>query len=141
METNPERVTKAFLTAVRQGDYGQLVALLHPEVIWLQPGSNRLSGEKRSSAEVFQMAGNMAETANHALPLTETKAMAVNGNRVACLIHWQATMPIGKVLAVDNIDVYAIENGSIVRVEVYSADIRQRTLSGAERHFPAGVKE
>jgi ketosteroid isomerase-like protein len=105
METNPERVTKAFLTAVRQGDHGQLAALLHPEVNWLQPGSNRFSGEKRSNAEVFQMAGGLAETANHTLQLTETKAMAVNGNRVACLIHWQATMPTGKVPDVDNIDV------------------------------------
>ncbi len=125
MEKNPKRIAETFLMAVRQGDHGQLAALLHPDVHWQQPGNNRFSGEKRSSTEVFGMAGGMAEVAGHTLRLDETTVLAVNGNRVACLLHWHAALPTGTVLDVDNIDVYTVENEKIVRVEVYSAGIEQ----------------
>lgn len=125
METDPKRVIELFLTAVRQGDHGQLAALLHPDVRWQQPGNNRFSGEKRSGTEVFGMVGGMAEVAANTLRLADNQVLAVNGNRVACLLHWHATPPAGRVLDVDNIDVYTVENGKIVRVEVYSANIEQ----------------
>ena len=51
------------------------------------------------------------------LKLTDVKVMAVNGNRVACLLHWNAVQPTGKVLDVDNIDVYTIKDGKIIKVK------------------------
>jgi len=51
--------------------------------------------------------------------------MAVNGNSVACLLHWNAVQPTGKVLDVDNIDVYIIKDGKIIKVKIFSADIEK----------------
>lgn len=111
-----------FLTAVQKGDNQKLGALLHPDVKWEQPGNNKLSGNKRNITEVFQMVGGMFEASANTLALTDIKVLAVNGNSVAALIHWKATAPGGKVLDVDNIDVYTVENGQIVHAKIYTAD-------------------
>jgi ketosteroid isomerase-like protein len=125
IEAQATQVVSEFLTAVQQGNHEKIGALLHPEVEWIQPGNNRVSGIKKSSAEVFQMAGKMSELAAKTLSLTEVKVLAVNGNSVACLVHWKAAQPVGTLLDVDNIDVYSVENGKIVQATVYSADIAQ----------------
>ncbi|MEN7546323.1 nuclear transport factor 2 family protein [Rapidithrix thailandica] len=129
MENQAKLVVKEFLTAVQHGDHETLGALLHPEVEWSQPGNNRFSGIKQSSAEVFQMVGGMFKRSENTLALTHVKAITVNGNEVACLVHWEAAQPVGATLNVDNIDVYTVENGKIVKVNVFSADLAQ------EDHF------
>ncbi|MGZ3812558.1 MAG: nuclear transport factor 2 family protein [Mucilaginibacter sp.] len=123
MENEPKKVVAEFLTAVQHGDNAKLAAILHPGVEWSQPGSNRLSGIKKSNTEVFQMVGKMFELSDRTLRLTDFKAISVNGNRVACLLHWNAAQPTGSVLDVDNIDVYTVENGQITKAEIFSADI------------------
>lgn len=129
MENQAKRVVSEFLTAVQTGDQAKLAASLHPNVEWNQPGSNRFSGTKKSSTAVFQMVGGMFELTANTLALTDVKVLTVNGNQVACLIHWEAAQPTGVVLDVDNIDVYTVENGKIVSATIYSADIAQ------EDHF------
>jgi ketosteroid isomerase-like protein len=125
METQAMHVVSDFLTAVQQGNQAKLAASLHPNVEWDQPGSNRFSGIKKSSADVFKMVGGMFEVSANSLALTDVKVLTVNGNSVACLVHWKAVQPNGGVLDVDNIDVYTVENGQIVKAKVYSADIAQ----------------
>lgn len=120
-----KQVVNDFLTAVQQGNGEQMVALLHPDVTWNQPGNNRFAGQKRSRAEVLQMAGGMQEVAAKTLTLSGVKTLSVNGNRVACLMHWRAVQPNGGLLDVDNIDVYTVEDGQIVNAIVFSADVAQ----------------
>ncbi|GAB4030870.1 nuclear transport factor 2 family protein [Spirosoma gilvum] len=125
METQSIQVIHDFLTAVQQGNQAKLASLIHPNIQWSQPGSNRFSGLKKSSAEVFQMVGGMFQVSGNSLRLTDIKTLTANGNSVACLVHWKAVQPNGGVLDVDNIDVYTVENGQIVQAKVYSADIAQ----------------
>ncbi|MFD2571567.1 nuclear transport factor 2 family protein [Spirosoma soli] len=125
MENQAAATVKTFLTAVQKGDQATFGALVHPNIQWNQPGSNRLSGTKKSSTEVFQMVGLMFEATANTLRLTDIKQLAVNGNKVACLVHWNGVQPGGGVLDVDNIDVYTVENGKIVEAAVYSADLKQ----------------
>lgn len=125
MEDQAAQTVKTFLKAVQQGDHATLGALVHPDIQWNQPGVNRFSGVKKSRADVFQMVGTMFEATANTLQLTEVKQLTVNGNKVACLIHWKGAQPGGGVLDVDNIDVYTVENGKIVEAIIYSEDIKQ----------------
>lgn len=120
-----KQVVSDFLTAVQQHNGEKMTALLHPDVVWSQPGKNRFAGQKKSRDEVFQMAGGMQEVAAKTLTLSSVKTLSVNGNQVACLVHWQAVQPNGGVLDVDNIDVYTVKDGQIVNAMVFSADIAQ----------------
>lgn len=122
MENEAKKTVTEFLTAVQQGDTQKLAALIHPDVEWSQPGNNRVSGTKRSSAEVFQMVGKMFELSDNTLMLTGVKSIGVNGNSVACLVHWNANQSSGGILDVDNIDVYTVENGKITRANIFTAD-------------------
>ena len=124
-DTSAVRLINAFLTAVQQGDHTIPKAVLHPNVKWHQPGSNRFAGTKESSAAVFQMVRSMSEASSRTLRLADVKLITVNGNQVACLVNWKAVMEGGGVLDVDNIDVYTLENGKIVEATVYSADLAQ----------------
>jgi ketosteroid isomerase-like protein len=129
MENEAKKVVTEFLTAVQQGDNAKLAAILHPDIIWNQPGNNRVSGIKHSNAEVFQMVGKMFELSANTLRLTDIKTVSVNGNKVACLLHWNAAQPAGGILDVDNIDVYTVENGQITKADIFTTDLE------SENHF------
>ena len=125
MENQSLQTVNEFLTAVQKSNFEKLGLLLHPELEWDQPGENRFSGVKKSAKEVFQMVGGMFEMTANTLALTEVKVLAVNGNSVACLLHWKAAHSLGNSLDVDNIDVYRVEDGKIVKATIYSADLQQ----------------
>ncbi|MEP6614422.1 MAG: nuclear transport factor 2 family protein [Mucilaginibacter sp.] len=122
MKNEAKLVVTKFLTAVQQGDNAKLAQLIHPDIIWSQPGSNCLSGTKHSNAEVFQMVGKMFELSANTLRLSNFKSISVNGNKIACLLHWNAAQPAGGILDIDNIDVYTVENGQITKAEIFTAD-------------------
>jgi hypothetical protein len=71
------------------------------------------------------MGKQMGERSAKTITLAEIKFLSATGNSVACLLRWKAAQPTGVVLDVENIDVYTIENGKIVNVKVYSADLEQ----------------
>ncbi|GAB2551603.1 nuclear transport factor 2 family protein [Spirosoma aerophilum] len=124
-DTAAAQLIRQFLTAVQQGDHTVPRQLLHPQVTWHQPGNHRFAGLKQSSKAVFQMVHDMNEAASRTLRLAEVKVIAVNGNQVACLVNWKAVMEGGGVLDVDNIDLYTLQDGKIVNVVVYSANLAQ----------------
>jgi len=68
------------------------------------------------------MVGKMFELSANTLRLTDFKSISVSGNKVACVLHWNAAQPAGGILDVDNIDVYTIENGQITKAEIFTAD-------------------
>jgi ketosteroid isomerase-like protein len=123
MENDAKQVVTAFLTAVQQGNNEMIDSLLNDKIMWIQPGNNRVSGLKNSKSEVFQMVGKMFELSDNTLKLTEIKSISVNGNRVACLLHWNGVQPPGGILDVDNIDVYTVENGQIIEADIFSANL------------------
>ena len=124
MEQQTLQVVTDFVNAVQQVNLEKLGALLHPEVSWEQPGSNRFSGIKKSSGEVFQMVGGMFEVSQNTMSLSAIKTIAVNGNQASVVLTWKASRP-GAELHTDNVDVYTVEDGKIVAAKIYAEDIRQ----------------
>lgn len=123
MENQSKQVVTSFLSAVKNGDNATLAELLSPEVTWEQPGGNKVSGIKNSNAEVFQMVGKMFELSGNTLRLTEVRSITTNGDEVAALLAWEASKPSGQKLAVDNIDLYRVQNGQIISAKIFSSDI------------------
>jgi len=121
----PLEVVRQFLTAYRNGDHAKFASLLHPDVIWIQPGDNRLAGVKKSKTELLQMGAKMAELSAGTIKLNDVKYFAANGNTVVCILHWKGAQPPGGVLDVQNIDVYTVENGKIIMAKIFSQDIEQ----------------
>lgn len=124
MENNTKQVVVNFLNAVQAVDLGQLETLLHPEIQWKQPGNNQLSGVKNNRDEVFQMVGKMFELSNNTIKLNEYNSISVNGDKVACVLHWQAQNSL-KLLNVINIDLYTVKNGQIHQAEIFTEDEEQ----------------
>jgi uncharacterized protein len=123
--SSPLQVVKEFLTAYMEHNGEKFTSLLHPDVIWVQPGDNRVSGVKKSKAELLQMGAKFAELSAHTLKLVDVKYFSPEGNTVVCILHWTAAQPTGNILDVRNIDVYTVENGRIILVKVFSEDILQ----------------
>lgn len=123
MSTVAKTIVREFLEAVQNGNFEKVGTLVHPEVIWDQPGSNRFSGRKNSLEQVFQMVGGMFQATGNSLALTEVKTLAVCGDSVSCLLHWSGSVASGAVLDVDNIDVYTVADGKITSARVFSVDV------------------
>ena len=119
----PFEVVKTFLTAYMQRDHKTFVDLLHPEVVWEQPGESVVSGIKRSKAELLQMGARMSELSTQSLRLNDVQYFSPNGNNVVCILHWTAAQPNGNVLDIQNVDVYTVENGKITHAKIYSEDV------------------
>ncbi len=94
--TDPAWVVKEFFDAYRNHDRERVSSLLHPEVFWVQPGSNRLAGIKKSREDVLAMGKLMGELSAKTIQLADIKILNANGNSVACLLRWKAAQPTGK---------------------------------------------
>jgi uncharacterized protein len=125
VDHEPLSVVKNFLQAYMEGDHVKFSACLHPDVVWIQPGDNRVAGVKKSKAELLQMGAKMWELSAGTIRLVEVKYYSVNGNTVACILRWKGAQPPGGILDVTNIDVYTVEHGKIVMAKVFSEDIDQ----------------
>ena len=119
----PLQVVKVFLTAYMEHDHEKFVSLVHPDVVWVQPGDNGISGVKKSKNELLEMGKKMAELSMRTLKLEDIQFFAPTGNTVVCILHWTASQPSGNVLDIRNIDEYTVENGKIVLARIYSEDI------------------
>jgi uncharacterized protein len=119
----PANVVNQFFDAYRNKQHEKVQLLLDPDVIWIQPGSNRIAGVKKSREEVLAMGKSMSELSAKTIQLAELKILEATGNSVACLLRWKATQPGGNTLDVENVDIYTVENNKIVSVKVYSANI------------------
>jgi len=123
MQNATQQTVEWFLNAVKNGDRETIISLLHPEVKWTQPGENRFSGEKNSAAEVFAMSAGWQEVSEGTFRLTNFTPVGVNGDEVACMLHFKATHP-GAGLEIDNIDVYTVKDNQIVEARIFSLDQR-----------------
>ena len=127
MEKQTLQVVTEFVNAVQQVNLEKLGVLLHPEITWEQPGSNRFSGTKTSSGEVFQMVGGMFEVSQNTMSLSDIKTIAVHGDQASVVLTWKASRP-GAELHTDNVDVYTVKDGKIVAAKIYAADIQQEDI-------------
>ena len=123
MENQSKQVVNSFLNAVQNGDNATLGKLLSPQINWEQPGESQVSGIKKSNTEVFEMVAKMFELSGNTLKLAEIKSVTANGDEVAALLRWEASKPCGGTFAVDNIDLYRVQNGQIISAKIFSSDI------------------
>jgi uncharacterized protein len=122
---SPLQVVRDFLTAYMEHNHEKFTSLLHPDVIWVQPGDNRVSGVKKSKTELLQMGAKLSELSARTLKLVDVEYYSPQGNTVVCILHWTAAQPTGNILDVRNIDVYTVEDGKIILAKVFSRDILQ----------------
>lgn len=119
----PIETVKAFLSAYQQRDHASFSFLLHPDVVWVQPGDNRISGVKTSKAELLLMGKKMWELSEGTIRLEHVEYFEGNGNTVVAVLRWTAVHPAGATLDVRNVDVYTVEDGKIILGRIYSEDV------------------
>jgi ketosteroid isomerase-like protein len=112
---------KAYIRAVQQGDQAALGELLHPDIVWHQPGRNRFSGTHRGMGAVGAMLGGMMAVSQGSFKITRANRYMANGDWVAIEIEFEAERP-GMKLAQPGVDLVRIDNGRIVEARLFSSD-------------------
>ncbi|MCX2863359.1 nuclear transport factor 2 family protein [Paucibacter sp. PLA-PC-4] len=117
-------IAKTYIKAVQTGDQATLGALISPEVIWHQPGSNQFSGTHRGMAQVGPMLGKMMEVSGGTFAITHASHYMANGDWVAIMIEFAGERD-GFKLKQAGVDALRIEGGKIVEVRLFSSDQAQ----------------
>ena len=112
---------KAYIKAVQQGDQAALGELLHPDIVWHQPGRNRFSGTHRGMGAVGAMLGGMMAVSQGSFKITRANRYMANGDWVAIEIEFEAERP-GMKLAQPGVDLVRIDDGRIVEARLFSSD-------------------
>lgn len=112
---------KAYIRAVQQGDQAALGQLLHPDIVWHQPGCNRFSGTHRGIGAVGAMLGGMMAVSQGSFKITRANRYMANGDWVAIEIEFEAERP-GMKLAQPGVDLVRIDDGRIVEARLFSSD-------------------
>lgn len=114
-------IAESYIRAIQTGDQTAFGALIHPEVVWHQPGRNRFSGTHHGLANVGKMIGAMMEASHGTFAITRAHRFMVNGDWVAIEIEFSGQRGDVK-LAQPGIDLLRIEGGKIVEVRLFSSD-------------------
>jgi uncharacterized protein len=112
---------KAYIRAVQKGDQAALGQLLHPDIVWHQPGRNRFSGTHRGMGAVGAMLGGMMAVSQGSFKITRANNYMANGDWVAIEIEFEAERP-GMKLAQPGVDLVCIDNGRIVEARLFSSN-------------------
>lgn len=91
------------------------------DITWYQPGANRFSGTHVGGPAVGAMTGGMAEVSDGTFRLEVTGAPMVNGSLVAVPVRFTGRRG-DQTMDMTGIDLLTIEDGRIVRVDLFSAD-------------------
>lgn len=118
---NAVKTVEYFYALLAQGNSDAAFALLADDVQWRQPGNNRFSGSKRGKAEIGAMFAGMMQACSGTLRISLQGQPMCNGNLVACLIHGTAQRE-GRALEMTGVDLFAVENGKITQVWLFSDD-------------------
>jgi len=117
---SPKEVVQEMLTAYQAHNREKFMSFVHTDIVWIQPGENKLSGVKKSKDELMQMGALMGKITDKTIRLVDVKYFDATGNTVACLLHWKAGRPDRKELDILNIDVYTVENGKIIQAKIFT---------------------
>jgi ketosteroid isomerase-like protein len=121
-------VAGTYVDAVSAKDFAAVAGLFADDIVWHQPGNNRLSGTHRGRAAVDQVIGATMAISEGTFELAVTGAPMVNGDMVAIPVHFSAQRD-GVKLAQDGVDVLRIEGDRIAEVWLFS------TVQDAEDAF------
>lgn len=121
IDNSPAAVAARYFDALNRGDLDTVGALLADDVLWHQPGANRLSGDKHGKAELLPMLGEMASHSAGTFAIDRVDEIMTNGNLVAVRIHFVASRD-DLSMAMNGVDLLRIEDGRIVEAWLFSGD-------------------
>jgi ketosteroid isomerase-like protein len=118
---SPAAVASRYFDALASGDVPTAMALLSPDVVWHQPGSNRFSGDHHSPDGVGALVGGMMEASGGTFQLAVTGPAMVNGAMVAVPVRFTGQR---EDIAMDmtGIDLLTVTDGAIIAVHLFSED-------------------
>jgi ketosteroid isomerase-like protein len=117
----PAGVTASYFDALDRGDVPAAMALLSPDVVWHQPGSNRFSGDHFGIDGVGSLLGGMTEASQGTFQLAVTGPAMVNGEFVAVPVQFSGKRT-DVWMDTSGVDLLTIRDGKIVEVRLFSAD-------------------
>ncbi len=120
MDTTPLAVARAYFDALSAKDFATVAGMFADDIVWHQPGNNRLSGTHRGRAAVDEVLGATMAISEGTFELAVTGAPMVNGDLVAIPVHFSAQRD-GVKLAQDGVDVVRIEGDRIAEVWLFSS--------------------
>ncbi|WP_314791188.1 nuclear transport factor 2 family protein [Tannerella forsythia] len=109
MEKKIEKVSQ-FYTALAQGDFETVGALLSDDLVWHQPGQGALSGTYNGKQKVFAHLERMAQLSNGTFAIDQVDYVTDNGNLVAAAIAF-AVSANGHSIEMKGVDLFSFENG------------------------------
>lgn len=117
----PAAVAGSYFDALGRGDVPSAMALLSPDVVWLQPGANRFSGDHRGIDGVGALLGGMMEASQGTFQLAVTGPAMVNGELVAVPVRFSGNRADAS-MDMSGVDLLKVRDGKIVEVRLFSSD-------------------
>ncbi|RRD78322.1 nuclear transport factor 2 family protein [Tannerella forsythia] len=121
MEKKIEKV-RQFYTALAQGDFETVGALLSDDLIWHQPGKGTLSGVYNGKQNVFAHLGRMAQLSNGTFAIDQVDYVTGNGDLVVAAIGF-AVSANGHSMEMRGVDLFRFDNDLIKEVWLFSERI------------------
>ena len=121
MEKKIEKV-RQFYTALAQGDFETVGALLSDELVWHQPGKGTLSGVYNGKQNVFAHLGRMAQLSNGTFAIDQVDYVTENSDLVVAAVGF-AVSANGHSMQMKGVDLFRFENEQIKEVWLFSERI------------------
>lgn len=134
MEQKIEKV-RQFYTALAQGDFETVGALLSDDLVWHQPGKGALSGVYSGRQNVFAHLGRMAQLSNGTFSIDQVDYVTENGDLVVAAVGFAASVS-GHSIEMRGVDLFRFENDLIKEVWLFSERIDEE-----DRFWTALVQE
>jgi ketosteroid isomerase-like protein len=114
------RVLKALYDALGAGDFGGVLGLLADDVVGHVPGRSPVAGDYVGKDAVAGYVGQLAERSGGTVRF-QPRAAFVAGDRGVGLLRDLAERD-GKVLAMDNVHVWRMGDGTLEEIWIYPGD-------------------
>ena len=121
MEKKIEKV-RQFYTALAQGDFETVGALLSDDLVWHQPGKGALSGVYNGKQNVFAHLGRMAQLSNGTFAIDQVDYVTNNGDLVVASVGF-AVSANRLSMEMKGVDLFRFENELIKEVWLFSERI------------------
>ena len=121
MEKKIEKVSQ-FYTALAQGDFETVGALLSDDLVWHQPGQGALSGTYNGKQKVFAHLERMAQLSNGTFAIDQVDYVTENGDLVVAAVAF-AVSASGYSMEMKGVDLFRFEDGLIKEVWLFSERI------------------
>ena len=121
MEKKIKKV-RQFYTALAQGDFETVGALLSDELVWHQPGKGTLSGVYNGKQNVFAHLGRMAQLSNGTFAIDQVDYITENGDLVVAAVGFAVPTNV-RSMQMKGVDLFRFEDGPIKEIWLFSEQI------------------